>query len=207
MRGFPRIIQTRTDMERMLAAYPEQAAEYLRRLLDERMHFDDQGNWVENPDSALAAMGISTVEAIAWIGGGYTDPPAPVEPEPDMVALIAQARRGWELRCQDFVLRKDGGDRYAPHHDTAMIEVMLSVLSTPEQDRTPEMLAALDLVNQVRAWKLQVNGQYLATAAAVGHAQSPGEIQAALDAGETALTALDAADPGVSLADLYPPQQ
>lgn len=205
MKGFPKAIQTRQDMERLLAAYPEQAQAYLRRLLDERMHFDEQGQWTENPGSALAGMGISTVEAVAWVGGDYADPPEP-DMTPDMPALITHARRSWELRCQDFVLRTDGGDRYAPHHDTAMIEVILGVISTPEQDRTPQMLAALDLVNQVRAWKLLVNGQYLATAAAIEQAGAPEDIQNALDAGEAALAVLDGQDPGVSLADLYPQQ-
>lgn len=205
MKGFPKVVQTRTDMERLLAAYPEQAQAYLRRLLDERMHFDEQGQWTENPNSALAGMGISTVEAIAWVGSDYTDPVAP-DMTPDMPALITQARRSWELRCQDFMLRKDGGDRYAPHHDTAMIAVMLGVISTPEQDRTPQMLAALDLVSQVRAWKLLVNGQYLSTAAAIEQAAGPEDIRDALDAGEAALAVLDAQDPGVSLADLYPQQ-
>lgn len=202
MRGFPRILQTRADVEAMLVLEPERTREVLRKLLDERMYFDGVGAWTENPDSALARMGIGTAEAVAWIGGEYADPEAP-DMTPDMPRLIAEAQRAWELRCQDFVARKGGGDRYTPNHDSAMVDVTLMVMATPEADRTPEMLAAMGLVDSVRAWKRSVAGQYGQTRAAIGAAGTPGGIEAARQAGEDALDALDATDPGVSLADLY----
>lgn len=204
MRGFPTIIQTRKDVQELLTLYPEQTKSYLKRLLDERMHFDDQGQWVENPKSTLAKMGVTAAEAIDWIGGDYEDPPEPVQAEPDMERLIDRAQRGWDLRVQEFVeYMPDGRDRYRHHHDTAMLDVSLQVMGVPESDRTSEMLTVMDRVNEVRTWKRQVMSKWQEVQAGLAGAETPAQIDQILEQAELDLQDLHETDPDVSLSELY----
>lgn len=78
MKGFPKIIQTKQDALNLLPDFPEQTIEYLRKLLDERKHWQD-GQYTENPNAVLFQMGFTTQEALEIVTD-YVEPPNPEPP-------------------------------------------------------------------------------------------------------------------------------
>ncbi len=78
MKGFPKNINTKQDALNLLPDFPAETTEYLRKLLDERKHWQD-GNYVENPNAVLFQMGFTTSEALAIVTD-YVEPPTPEPP-------------------------------------------------------------------------------------------------------------------------------
>ena len=78
MKGFPKNINTKQDILNLLPDFPTETTEYLRKLLDERKHWQD-GNYVENPNAVLFQMGFTTQEALAIVTD-YVEPPTPEPP-------------------------------------------------------------------------------------------------------------------------------
>ena len=78
MKGFPKTINTKQDVLNLLPDFPAETTEYLRKLLNERKHWQN-GNYIENPNAVLFQMGFTTAEALAIVTD-YVEPPTPEPP-------------------------------------------------------------------------------------------------------------------------------
>ncbi len=89
MRDFPKFLATKKDVLNVITEFPIQTKEYLTKLLNERKYYNDDREYVDNPNAALFRMGFTTEEAISYLDA-YTEPPIPDPPMTEEEREVAE---------------------------------------------------------------------------------------------------------------------